>query len=249
MPSESLRSDRPETASEREFALYLAAVLHELRNPINGILGTAQLMAEVPLDGECAENLRLLRETAEGMELLLNDLMDFACIKAGVFRIEPNPFSIRLTLESVWRALLPQAKEKGISLIVKTSADVPEILVADQGRIRQVVLNLANNAVKFTSRGGVTVTAEYQPTPSKGGRLLVTVKDSGIGIPSRCLEEVFQPFVRGAETDGSTTGHGLGLFVVGRLVTAMGGTILMNSAEGQGTAVTVNIPCRIRTEG
>lgn len=238
-----------ESERDLEFGQYLAAVIHELRNPLNGILGAAQLIADVPLDQETAENVQMIVSTAENMDLILNDLMDYACIKAGVFQVTTKSFAVRPAIEEVWRLLVPQALDKGITFCTVIDPTIPEQIIADRGRLRQVVLNLASNAIKFTPNGGVTIGLNWLPVmPSPNARLILTVEDTGVGISSECLKHVFRPFCRGAQTNQTSSGHGLGLFVVGRLVTAMGGTISLKSVEGAGTTVAVNLPCQIDGE-
>jgi len=234
-----------ELEGDLEFGQYLAAVIHELRNPLNGILGAAQLIADVPLDQETSENVQMILTTAESMDLILNDLMDFACIKSGVFQVAAKSFAIRPAIEEVWKFLAPQASEKGISFRTVIDPAIPELVIADRSRLRQIVLNLASNAIKFTPNGEVTIGLSWLPamSPPKA-RLIVTVEDTGVGISSECLKYVFRPFCRGAQTNETSSGHGLGLFVVGRLVTAMGGTISLKSVEGSGTTVAVNLPCQ-----
>jgi PAS domain S-box-containing protein len=244
-------------AASRAKGEFLANMSHEIRTPMNGILGMTELALRTNPAPEQREYLHGVKTSAEALLTVINDILDFSKIEAGKLDFESLDFSLRDTLACALRPLTVPAHAKGLELACEVAPDVTDGLVGDPGRLRQVLLNLAGNAVKFTERGEVVVevkrlsTDDTDKAEKKGGRppssssvpsvssvdtLLFSVRDTGIGIPKEKLGLIFQPFT---QADGSTTrkygGTGLGLTISQRLVELMGGRLWVESELGRGS--------------
>jgi len=221
---------------------FLARMSHEIRTPMNAVIGMTELAMESAGSLEQKEYLEGVRSSAEHLTDLISDLLDFSKIEAGHLTLEQIPFSLRDTLASSTQPLAFRAAQKGLSFEVAVSPDVPDRLLGDPLRLRQIITNLAGNAIKFTLQGGVTVTVNEADRNGESVILTLGVRDTGIGIPREAQEHIFAPF---AQADDSTTrkfgGTGLGLAIVSQLVDTMGGCVSVESEPGRGSEFSFSV--------
>lgn len=228
---------RAEAASEAK-SRFLATVSHEIRTPLNGVLGMADLLAGTRLDAEQATYARAIRTSGEALLSILDEILDFSKIEAGRLDLADEPFPVAPLMEGVVELLAPRAQGKGIEIAGLVEPSAPAVVRGDAARLRQVLMNLAGNAVKFTERGGVGVRVS-----GRSGALVVTVADTGPGIEADRLARIFDEF---EQADGSASsrhgGTGLGLAISRRIVERMGGTLTVDSTPGRGSVFTVAVP-------
>jgi len=213
---------------------FLANMSHEVRTPMNGIIGMIDLALDTEDPVERSGYLRTAHGCAHSLLRIINDILDLSKLESGKLTFERERFSVRDLIHEINRSLEPAATEKNLTIKAEIAAEVPVTVTGDAGRLRQILVNLIGNAIKFTAHGGVTVRAD--PIPLREGQLRFSVSDTGIGIPADQQERIFQPFV---QADDSSTrrygGTGLGLAIASQLVELMGGRIWLESEAGSGS--------------
>ena len=236
---------RAAQAASRAKSEFLANMSHEIRTPLNAVLGMAELLQSTPLNSAQREFTDTIRTSGDALLSVINEILDFSKIEQGRIELESTPFDIRRCVREAIDIAVPPTAHRGLALRNHIADDVPSLVVGDAFRVRQILVNLVANAVKFTERGEVVVTVTRVPsaTPGDMERLRLVVRDTGIGIPPERQDRLFQAF---SQVDASTTrkygGTGLGLAITHRLVSILGGQIRVESTPGRGSEFRVDLP-------
>jgi signal transduction histidine kinase/ActR/RegA family two-component response regulator/HPt (histidine-containing phosphotransfer) domain-containing protein len=227
-------------AANQAKSTFLAAMSHEIRTPMNGVLGMMEVLERSPLETAQARSVAVMRESAQALLRIIDDVLDFSKIDAGRMDIEALPFSMNQLVAGTVETMLPQAQRKRLALFADPPLTGIDRVIGDPMRVRQILFNLVGNAIKFTDRGFVRITLDSQPEDDRTVLVRMTVTDSGIGIDEATRARLFQPFM---QADSSTTrrfgGTGLGLSIVRRLAQLMGGDVAVESTPGEGSRFTV----------
>ena len=222
-------------AAARAKSEFLSTMSHEIRTPLNSVLGMAELLTDAHLKSEERRYLETIQRSGALLLRLINSILDLARLESGRFELVASEFALRTTIEEVLADFAVAAKEKSIQLVTQSASGLPEYVRGDSLRLRQVLINLIGNAIKFTNRGRITITVE-PPSDSESNRFRVSVADTGIGIPQDKLALIFEPFTQADSSNAREFGgSGLGLAIVSRLVKEMGGEITVKSEIGKGS--------------
>ena len=241
----SLRAKETAESANRAKSEFLANMSHEVRTPMTGILSMSSHLQDTPLSTEQLECVSIIQTAGESLLTIINDILDVSRIEAGRLTIDPFPFDLNAMVDEVVALVAEKAEDKGLELIVRCAPDLPGRVVGDAGRIRQALMNLVGNAIKFTHEGHILINVEKLDGDEESARLRLSVEDTGIGIPQDKLSSVFEKFT---QADGSITrqygGTGLGLSISKQLVELMNGDIDATSVAGAGStfSFTLTLP-------
>ncbi|PTX94248.1 ATP-binding protein [Opitutus sp. ER46] len=239
----AMKAKEAAEAADRAKSEFLAIVSHEIRTPINGVLGFAQTLADTPLNEDQREQVAIIKSSALALEKLISDILDLSKIEAGRLDIEHAPFALHHCIEDTMAFFLPKARAAALTMSAHIHPDVPQVVTSDEARLRQVLNNVIGNALKFTECGGIELRVSCgRVEPGANGarqrplRLYFAVTDTGVGIPAEKLSHLFKPFSQvDTSSDRRRGGTGLGLIISKRLCELMGGTISVESEVGRGT--------------
>ncbi len=240
-------ADEARRKAERESAAksrLLATVAHDIRTPLTGLLGMADLLGKSKLGPDQRNYVAGLRQSGQVLSYLVEDLLDFATMEAGRFALRPETEAPRGLIEGIVEMMAPRAHFKGLEIASFVAPEVPDEVLVDAGRLRQVLFNIVGNAVKFTRRGGVSLA-----TTMEGDNLVMAVSDTGPGMTPAEKERIFEEFIQVGSARSRSSGAGLGLAISARIVAAFGGTMSVESTRGVGSVFTVSIPITRTTSG
>nr|WP_269816533.1 ATP-binding protein [Caulobacter hibisci] len=221
---------------------FLSHMSHELRTPLNGVIGYSYWLSRTGLDAKQRTAVDAIRSSGEHLLSVITDILDIAKIEAGRLDLQPTPFDLAACLAELDQMFRLRAEEKGLAFAVELSAEAPRTIVADPKRLRQVLINLLGNAVKFTDRGAVSLAVTLVDAPvGETARLRFAVEDTGVGIAPDQLDAVFRPFEQVGETSRHAGGTGLGLSITRQILETMGGEIDVVSTPGLGSRFVVEV--------
>lgn len=245
--SESVNAAQSRTEFDQLKGTFLSSLNHEIRTPLSGILGMTDLLLETRLDSEQKEYVTAARMCAESLFQILNATLEFSALEAGTLVLDESEFSLRELLDSSVAPQREKAVAKGLKLDVLCDTGLPETLIGDAPRIRDILTHLLDNAIKFTSEGRIRLVMKAEKAVAGVARLTVAIEDSGVGIPEDQCGQIFESFRQGeAGLARGYSGMGLGLALVRKLLALMGGEIEVESRAGQGSLFTIHLPLRVR---
>ncbi|SDD62353.1 PAS domain S-box-containing protein [Paenibacillus sp. UNCCL117] len=220
---------------------FLAIMSHEIRTPLNGVIGMSELLQETPLSEEQREYVGIIVKSGRSLMNVINEVLDFSKLEHDKVNLHQDPFYLQRMMEDTLQLFHPNIRQRRLEIRWQLDPDLPELLVGDEGRIRQILINLVGNAVKFTEEGEIAIRIRQKQREGERLQLEFTVKDTGVGIPQSYMPHLFQPFHQNDSSARKHGGTGLGLAICKRLVELMDGTIRVESKEGQGTKFTFTI--------
>lgn len=242
MEAELLQAKADAEAASQAKSQFLTHMSHEIRTPMSAIIGITDLLHDTPMAATQQELLTALRVSADSLLLLINDILDFARIEVGKLELHPTEFSPAQTITDIVNTLSLRAREKQLAMLCTIARDIPPLVVGDAARLRQIVINLLGNAIKFTEQGQIQVVAEVVAQSSRQITVDIAVIDTGTGIPAADQQRIFEVFAQAGSDAAHQGGSGLGLAISSQLAELMGGRIWVESAEGIGSAFHLVVP-------